>query len=323
LVRRKLEAIRKAEDIIDKDKRNIEEKLALIREKIHSLKKELENINSEREKWVAEIGGKSFERYELMEVMDYIRALDEKVNEVSARIEELEKEELLWQEKLKEKLKEKISLESIKNKLKEELKREEIIEETRKLDEHTALKNWFQKLSILLIILLPSFAFSANLKDIEKKVFKTPPEILKVLKKRKSELEKEKAKLEIEKKYLLTLKKDTSFLLDVLREKIKKTENSFYSSTTNTAGAKPEFSDEELNKLYKIVSRLPEDEGGQILSNVAPQTVAFLLLHVNSMKAAGLLANMETSKAAKVLEILYSLAPEKAKRIFNSLGVEQ
>ena len=45
--------------------------------------------------------------------------LPENVEEIRDEIEELEKEELLWQEKLKEKLKEKISLESIKNKLKE------------------------------------------------------------------------------------------------------------------------------------------------------------------------------------------------------------
>ena len=53
------------------------------------------------------------------------------------------------------------------------------------------------------------------------------------------------------------------------------------------------------------------------MSNVKPQIVAFLLLHVNSMQAANLLANMEVRHAANVIEILYSLVPEKAKNIFN------
>ena len=182
----------------------------------------------------------------------------------------------------------------------------------RELDEYTRMRRWFTAIIVFFFLSSP-----VQSKNLEKELLSPPPELVKVLRKREKELQNREAKLKVKEKFLQTLKDDVSFLLNILDEKAQREESKAFGGGALNNRKAMSISNEEINQVYKVISRLPPDEGGQILSNVKPQIVAFLLLHLNSMQAANLLANMEVRHAAKIVEILYSLAPEKAKSIFN------
>ena len=310
--KRKLESLKKAEEILSEEEKEIKEKLAKVKSQILILQRELKQINEEVDSWTRKLEGSTFSADELAGILDYTSQLSLKAQEVLDKIKSAEREEEKLKEALSEKMKVKVSISSVKKRLKDKISSEERAKEIRNLDEYTRIRRWFTAVVVLLFLFSP-----ARSKNLEKELLSPPPELVKVLKKRERELQKKEAKLKVKEKFLQTLKDDVSFLLNVLNEKARREENRTFGERTSRGRESVSISDEETKKVYKLISRLPPDEGGQILSNVKPQIVAFLLLHLNSMQAANLLANMEVKHAARVVEILYSLAPEKAKHIFS------
>ncbi len=311
--RRKLESLKKAEEILSEEEKEIKEKLVKLKNQIFVLQKELKQINEEVDNWTKKLENSTFSADELAEILDYTNQLSSKAQEVLSKIASAEKKEKKLKEELSERIKVKISIGSVKKRLEDKISSEERAKEIRNLDEYTRMKRWF---TAIIVILLISFS-PAQSKNLEKELLSPPPELVRILKKREREVQKEEAKLKVKEKFLQTLKDDVSFLLNVLDEKVQREENRAFGGGMPNSRKSISISNEETKKVYKLISRLPPDEGGQILSNVKPHIVAFLLLHLNSMQAANLLANMEVKHAAKVVEILYSLAPEKAKSIFN------
>lgn len=310
--KRKLESLEKAEEILSEEEREIREKLAKVKSQILVLQKELNQINEEVDSWTKKLENSIFPADELAGILDYTNQLSLKAQEVLSKIASAEEEEKKLKEALSEKIKVKISIDSVKKRLKDKISSEERAKEIRELDEYTRIKRWFTAIIAFLFLSSP-----VQSKNLEKELLSPPPELVKVLKKREKELQNKEAKLKVKEKFLQTLKDDVSFLLNVLDEKAQREENKAFGGGTLSSRKSIFISNEEIKQVYKIISRLPPDEGGQILSKVKPQIVAFLLLHLNSMQAANLLANMEVKHAAKVVEILYSLAPKKAKSIFN------
>jgi flagellar motility protein MotE (MotC chaperone) len=311
LEKRKLESLKKAEEILTEEEKEIKEKLAKVKNQILILQKELKQINEEVDSWTKKLEGSTFPADELAEILDYTNQLSLKAQEVLNKIALAEEEEKKLKEVLSEKMKVKVSIDSVKKGLKDKISSEERAKEIRDLDEYTRIKRWFTAIIIFLFLSSP-----VQSKNLEKALLSPPQKLVKILKKREKELQDREAKLKVKEKFLQTLKDDVSFLLNVLDEKAQREESKAFGGGGSSRNA-ISISNEEIKKVYKVISRLPPDEGGQILSNVKPQIVAFLLLHVNSMQAANLLANMEVRHAANVIEILYSLAPEKAKSIFN------
>ena len=310
--KKKLESLEKAEEILSEEEKEIREKLAEVKNQILILQRELKQINEEVDSWTRKLEGSTFSADELAGILDYTSQLSLKAQEVLNKIKSAEREEEKLKEALSGKMKVKVSISSVKKRLKDKISSEERAKEIRNLDEYTRIKRWFTAVIIFLFLSSP-----VQSKNLEKELLSPPPELVKVLKKREKELQKKEAKLKIKEKFLQTLKDDVSFLLNVLNERTRREENGVFGEKISHSRKSISVSNEETKKVYKLISRLPPDEGGQILSNVKPQIVAFLLLHLNSMQAANLLANMEVKHAAKVVEILYSLAPEKAKSIFN------
>ena len=304
--------MKKAEEIITEEEKEIKEKLAKVRNQISILQKELNQINEEVDSWTKKLEGSTFPADELAGILDYTNQLSLKAQEVLNRIASAEEEEKKLKKALSEKVKVKISIGSVKKRLKDKISSEERAKEIRELDEYTRMKRWFTAIIVFLFLSAP-----VQSKNLEKELLSPPPELVKILKRREKELQDREAKLKVKEKFLQTLKDDVSFLLNVLDEKARREENKAFGGEAIGNRRSMFVSNEEIKKVYKLVSRLPPDEGGQILSNVKPQIVAILLLHMNSMQAANLLANMEVRHAANVIEILYSLAPEKAKSIFN------
>ena len=66
-----------------------------------------------------------------------------KVQEILNSISTIEEKEENLKRILSEKIRMKISIGSVKNRLKDKIASEEILKETRKLDEYTRLKKWF------------------------------------------------------------------------------------------------------------------------------------------------------------------------------------
>ena len=318
-MRRKFETIRKVGKLLLEEEKEIKEDLARVRRRILSFQEELLNIRAEIDGWTSKLKETILSAEEISEILSYIDSLSLKLKEVTGKIETERRKEKELEERLREKKREGISFKSVEKKLEEAIASEERRKETLTLDEYTRVKRWF-KVIVLVFFLLPVSAFGSS---IEKNLEKPPPELVKVLKNREKELREREAKLKVKEKFLQTLKDDLSFLLSVLDERFKRQREASY-------GASQAFQSEfqaqplspEVKKLYKLVSRLPPDEGGQILSNVKPHIVAFLLLHMNSMQAANLLANMEVKQAAKVVELLYSIVPRRAKLIFEKLDEE-
>ena len=313
--RRKLESLRRAEDIISEEEKEIKGKLAKVKDQILILQKELNRINDEVDSWTKKLENSTLPVDELIGILDYTNQLSLRAQEVLSKIALAEEKEKKLKEALSEKMKVKISIGSVKKKLENQIDSEERAKEIRELDEYTRIKRWFTAVIVFLFLSSP-----VQSKNLKKELLSPPPELVKILKKREKELQNEEARLKVKEKFLQTLKDDVSFLLNVLDEKIQREENKKFGGEAASRGREISISNEEVKRVYKVISRLSPDEGGQILSNVKPQIVAFLLLHVNSMQAANLLANMGVRHAAKVVEILYSLAPEKAKSIFNLMG---
>ena len=307
-----MQSLEKAGEIIQEEEREVKEELAKIQDYILNLQRKVAEINEEVDNWTKKLENRTLTADELAEILQYTTQLSLKAQELLKKMTEAEEKEKELKEILSEKVKMGISINSVKNRLKEKMSSEERAKETRELDEYTRIKRWFTAIIIFLFLTSP-----VQSKNLEKELLSPPPELVKVLKRREKELQNKEAKLKIKEKFLQTLKDDVSFLLNVLDEKARREENKAFGGRTPTNGETLSVSNEEIKRVYKIISRLPPDEGGQILSRVKPQIVAFLLLHLNSMQAANLLANMEVKHAAKVVEILYSLAPEKAKSIFN------
>lgn len=316
--KRKFQSLEKAEEILKEEEKEVKEEIAKIEENIRNLQKKVEEINRESENWTKKLESGTLSAEELSEIYRYADQLSRKAKELLERIAEAEEEKKKLTEVLSEKVKMGISINSIKKRVKEKLDSEERARETRELDEYTRMRRWFTVFFIVLFF--PASSLFAQSTTLEKKLFSTPPELVKVLKKREKELHKEEAKIELKRKFVQTLKDDVSFLLNILGEKVKEKEQEQYGERGGKAKRAPFTSNEEIEKVYKIINRLPPDEGGQILSKVKPQIVAFLLLHLNSMQAASLLSNMDVNQAARVVEILYSVAPERARSIFNLMG---
>ena len=310
--RRKLESLRRAEDIISEEEKEIKGKLAKVKDQILILQKELNRINDEVDSWTKKLENSTLPVDELIGILGYTNQLSLRAQEVLSKIALAEEKEKKLKEALSEKMKVKISIGSVKKKLENQIDSEERAKEIRELDEYTRIKRWFTAVIIFLFLSSP-----VQSKNLEKGLLSPPPELVKVLRKREKELKNRETKLKVKEKFLQTLRDDASFLLNVLDEKTQREENKKFGGEAASRGREISISNEEIKRVYKVISRPSPDEGGQILSNVKPQIVAFLLLHVNSMQAANLLANMEVRHAAKVVEILYSLAPEKAKSIFN------
>ena len=304
--------MKKAEEILTEEEKEIKEKLARVKNQILIFQKELKQINEEVNSWTKKLENSTFPADELAGILDYTNQLSLKAQEVLNKIALAEEEEKKLKEVLSEKMKVKVSIDSVKKGLKDKISSEERAKEIRDLDEYTRIKRWFTAIIIFLFLSSP-----VQSKNLEKELLSPPPKLVKILKRREKELQDGEAKLKVKEKFLQTLKDDVSFLLNVLDEKARREENKSFGGGAIGNKKSMFVSNEEIKKVYKLVSRLPPDEGGQILSNVKPQIVAFLLLHMNSMQAANLLANMEVRHAANVIEILYSLAPEKAKSIFN------
>jgi len=318
-LKRKLETLRKIGKLLLDEEREIKENLSKVQNRILILQGEVRKIEEEIENWTNMISKKAVPADEVAETYSYIESLLMKLKRINKEIEEAKQEERELETLLLEKKREIKSFESVERKVKEAVLSEERLKETQLLDEHTRIKRWIKRALSIFILFL---SFQPSFADSGESLEKTPPALVKVLKKREMEIEKRESEFKIREKFLETLKEDVSFLLNVIDEKLKKaTEVSYGASSSSTEGTF--FPSLEVKKLYKLISRLPPDEGGQILSNVKPEIVAFLLLHVNSMQAANLLANMEVKRAARVVEILYALAPQKAKNIFKKLNKEK
>jgi flagellar motility protein MotE (MotC chaperone) len=313
-LKRKLETIEKVEKLLLEEEKEIKESLAKVRKRILVLQEELERLREEIDGWTEKISRMVLPAEEVAEILSYIDSLSLRLKEVNEQIERERVEEKKLEKKLLEKKREEISFSSVKRRLEEDVISEERVKETMLLDEYTRIKNWIKAIA-LIIFFFPLQICAAGLED---DLEKPPPALVKILKKRERELQERESKLKIKEKFLQILKEDIAFLLNVIDEKLKQGSEVSYGASSSTQGRR--IFSPEVDKLYKLVSRLPPDEGGQILSNVKPQIVAFLLLHINSMQAANLLANMDVKHAARVIEILYSVAPQRAKDIFKKLN---
>ena len=158
--RRKLKSLEKAEEIINEEEKKVKEEIAKLRNQIAILQEELRKINKERDNWTKKLENGSFTAEELVGILDYTSQLSLKVQEILNSISTIEEKEENLKRILSEKIRMKISIGSVKNRLKDKIASEEILKETRKLDEYTRLKKWFTAVITFIFFLFlnsPSF----------------------------------------------------------------------------------------------------------------------------------------------------------------------